>query len=168
VIKVIGIIPCEGTLIECDPWIPLKVSWLPTVQRQPLYVRISGQSGGEIECKVDPISGSLRQMILLLPPQSIATPSQLGMVNDEHDPFAPIVDCSIWKETPKYRNESTPGGSLVRCVSTISLKRAHNGMSVGIGESSPVSFVRAGNVEIGYTADEHLANITAVFDAENP
>jgi len=168
VIRVIGAVPCEGTLLERDPWIPLKVSWLPAIHRRPLYLRISGYNGGEIECKVDPTSGLLMQVILLLLPTSITNTSRLCMISAEDDVLAPLFDSSMWKDMTNGLSENAAAGSIEKLNATIRLENASNGMRISINDSDPVSFVRAGNAEIGYTADGQLSSLTAIFDAETP
>jgi hypothetical protein len=163
-LKVVGEVACDGTLVERDPWIALKVSWLPRISVQPLYVQISGSNGGEIELKVDLISGSLYQAILLLSPQSSLDVPKFHMVNDGRRSATPVIDRHIWEDGRDLSDWVSMQGSFVSLAAVIGLERADNGMRISFNESIPSSFIRAGNVEVGCADDGELASITALCD----
>ena len=73
-ITVVGELPCAGVTVESDPYIPLTVSWQVARAGQPLYLRLSGTDGGELEFKVDPVSGALREAIVIESPPASSAP----------------------------------------------------------------------------------------------
>jgi hypothetical protein len=94
-IKVIGSLPCEGVSVEDDPWIPMKITWLPRPAGKPLYLRVSGSRGGEVEFKVDPLSGALVQFIVIDEPPAIE-----GLIGRSFDHSTenrvPVLDVGMW------------------------------------------------------------------------
>jgi hypothetical protein len=73
-ITVVGELPCAGVTVESDPYIPLTVTWQVARAGQPLYLRLSGTGGGELEFKVDPVSGALLEAIVIESPPASAAP----------------------------------------------------------------------------------------------
>lgn len=54
--------------VETDPYIPLQVRWVEPALRRgppPVYIRMSGPSGGELELRVDRTSGALLVLTVL-------------------------------------------------------------------------------------------------------
>jgi hypothetical protein len=74
-ITVVGELPCAGVTVESDPYIPLTVTWQVARAGQPLYLRLSGTGGGELEFKVDPVSGALLEAIVIEPPPASPAPA---------------------------------------------------------------------------------------------
>lgn len=53
-IAVMDAVDCTGVALERHDWIPMDVTWEPWPDNRPLYLRISGTNGGEVELKVAP------------------------------------------------------------------------------------------------------------------
>lgn len=54
--------------VDSDGYIPAKVAWVPSKLREgppPIYVRVSGIAGGEIELRLDRGSGFLMVLVVL-------------------------------------------------------------------------------------------------------
>lgn len=157
-LKIIDTAFCRGTAIESDPWLPLKVSWLPIASRQPLYLRLSGREGGELEFKVDPITGALSQFILMLPPDEVVEVPEVHLLGNDADLLVPITDRSMWKD-------HNPG-SIAIAVTPITIVRGENGMTVNVSDVPSLNVVRADKVEIGYGMNGTLVSVSVLFDTK--
>jgi hypothetical protein len=160
VIKVIGDTACAEALVESDPWIPLKVTWLPRPALQPLYLRISGDQGGEVELKVDPSTGALVQLVVIDSPPP-------GENVDESGPFggspcqAPIIDRIIWgkgDETPSSYAQF--GGSVVSTTERLRFTRKESLLRLVFADLEPSTYLRCGEVRVGVSHQRDLVEIT--------
>lgn len=96
-IRVVGEVSCDAATVERDPWIPLKVSWWPRGQVQPLYMRVTGRSGGEIEMKADPATGALLEVIVIEEPRD-SGPRDEFVAGPGHPSSnaTPLLERSLW------------------------------------------------------------------------
>ncbi|GGS78760.1 hypothetical protein [Streptomyces cinerochromogenes] len=99
-IKAIGVTNCTAVETESDPYIPLTVTWINESRLQPLYWRITGEAGGELEIKVDPQSGAIRELVVIdEPPRTVDT--GLPQLPHEAGTGIPVFDCSPWGDSTK-------------------------------------------------------------------
>jgi hypothetical protein len=94
-ITVVGELPCAGVTVESDPYLPLTVTWQVPHAGQPLYLRLSGTGGGELEFKVDPVSGVLLEAIVIESPPE--PPDRAAPPDPEPSPgVAAVCDRRAW------------------------------------------------------------------------
>lgn len=115
-IKLSGSAPCEGVTFESDMWIPLKVTWLPRPPGRPLYLRLTGDAGGEVEIKVDAVSGALVQMVVVKEPPRGAEATDYGLARSVEN-SVPTLDLEPWRDSAEGERSVGEAGH-VRHVKT--------------------------------------------------
>ncbi|MBG6099515.1 hypothetical protein [Nocardioides luteus] len=154
-ISVIGTVECTGAEVESDPWIPLKISWWPRGPRQPLYLRVSGANGGEVELKVDPDNGALIQMIIITQPLVVTVARGESAEQRRIAERTVVLDRSRWAED----------GSIVKNVQDLVLVRDQGAAELRFADAEVVSRVWCGDVVVGLSAESSLISIGAVSPA---
>jgi hypothetical protein len=94
-IKAIDVLTCTSVEVESDAYIPLTITWATDSSLQPLYWRISGSNGGEVEIKVDPRSGIMRELVVIDEPPGTFDTSTPGSI-PKMDTGIPVFDRSSW------------------------------------------------------------------------
>jgi hypothetical protein len=163
VIKVIGDTACAEALVESDPWIPLKVTWLPRPALQPLYLRISGDQGGEVELKVDPSTGALVQLVVIDSPPPGEGVDEPGS-HDGSQCQAPIIDRTIWGnggEAPSGYAQF--GGSVVSTTERLRCTRKDSLLRLVFADLEPSTYLRCGDVRVGVSREHDFVEIIVRF-----
>lgn len=93
-IQTTGTAPCQGSTAECDPWVPLRISWHDN-GRQPLYLMVTGTNGGYVEIKVDPETGALVGLTVIDLPPMVAGPAPETSGSTE-EAVVPTLDVTLW------------------------------------------------------------------------
>ncbi|MGW0601723.1 hypothetical protein ACWD11_31980 [Streptomyces sp. NPDC002776] len=149
-VKVTQWAPCPGAVVEQDPWIPLDASWEVDRDRQPLYLMISGSSGGYLEVRVHPESGQLMSLTVIdLPPEgggldSIPDPELLGDV-------VPVFDISEWEDVD-------PAIRIVRKTVDLSHARLPEGELLTLGGAVTAVEASCGPVVVGVSHQSELTH----------
>jgi hypothetical protein len=160
VLSVLDSIDCPQVILENDPWIPLKVSWDVPRVGQPLYLRVSGDEGGEVEVKVDPISGALLQVIVLDVPPGLEG-FDLLPTGTRSEGQTPVLERSKWewKVTPDY---SEVKNSVARSVEKLRMARVVNVVTLSFSSQPAVKFIGCGSVRVGVAIDGELVSIVVL------
>jgi hypothetical protein len=158
-INAISTLDCMEVEVESDAYIPLTVTWDVGGIQQPLYWRISGNSGGELEIKVDPECGVLRELIVIdepppwaekAPPESLPEP-ETGI---------PVFDLSPWEISinPDYSEFTS---RIITSTENVTMAR-ENGMECLLFSAKPTSRILAcGDTQI-HLADDGTLRAVAV------
>jgi hypothetical protein len=94
-LKAIDVLTCTTVEVESDAYVPLTITWGTDSRLQPLYWRISGSNGGEVEIKVDPQSGMIRELVVIdEPPGTVDTSPPRSL--PKTDTGIPAFDRSPW------------------------------------------------------------------------
>jgi hypothetical protein len=158
-IAVVGSVPCANALVSYDPWIPLKISWqLPRLD-QPLYLRVSGEAGGELELKVDPDSGALLAVIVITAPPEGEPLIELPAAVDPNG-RTPVLDKAQWewKETP---DRVEPINRVATTRARLGLARQGDVHTLVFSDEAVAEYVSCGSVRVGVAADGALVNVVA-------
>lgn len=163
VLQVVGETECTSVSVESDPSLPLKISWWPRGQIQPLYLRVTGASGGEVEFKVHPESGALLQVIVIIaPPKPEQDQVQRSVPRDGVSDKTPRLDLSPWAPSPEHST-----GADQRPVFTVAqfltLSTAGRRAVLQVSEKPPVEWIRCDGVAIGVSAERTLVTVEAEF-----
>jgi hypothetical protein len=162
VIKVVGDMGCASSYIESDEWIPLKITWEPRPTDQPLYLRVSGHQGGEVELKVDPATGVLVQVIVITAPPPSAEPVDEPGFDGGASPRVPVVDRSPWSgRTQTGADEPESGGAIARVTESLKFARGSGLVKLLFGNLEPTEYLRCGDVWVGVSNEGALVEIAA-------
>lgn len=156
-IRVTGKTECSETLVETDEWIDFKATWYPRPTGQPIYVRISGSHGGEVELKVEPITGRLIQAIVIVappaPPVEIPTPDTTHSTRQ-----APAIDLTEW-DTPEDPTVVHPLRGVVQLTANLDYQRNGNTAVLRLLDTAVAEYVCCGDAWVGLGHDGRLAQI---------
>ncbi|MCT9092602.1 hypothetical protein N4G70_27585 [Streptomyces sp. ASQP_92] len=158
-IAVVGAQECAGAFLERDEWIPMSVTWEPRSSGRPLYLRISGVNGGEVELKIDPLNGMLTQLIVIIPPPQVENRhSALPVLQVQGQ--APVIDRSPWGwvETP---DSAEPHKSIAETVENLGFIQDPDIIGVTFSDEAPARHVRCEGVTVGVSSAGSLVQITA-------
>lgn len=159
IIRVIGEETCGSAEVESDQWIPLKVSWWPRRQVLPLYLRVTGTRGGEIELKADPDTGALLQLIVIdAPPVAAVSSMEPAWPDDVRVKRTPILDRSVWGARDKGGNTET---RPVAVAHDLMFNRGAETAVLRFSESPVAEYIRCDDVVVGISADRLLVNVEA-------
>lgn len=156
-LSVVGFAACDVPDVEADEWIPLNIVW-GRPQGQPLYLRISGEQGGEIELKVDPDTGTLCEFIVLIEPPDVVR--AISTTAGEHSGSVPVLDRSLWswKETPDYREPKDRFATMRADLGRVSADEY-----VVVLSGRPTSaYATAGSVRVGISEDGYVTEVRAL------
>lgn len=159
-ISVLDSVDCSEVLVEVDPWIPMKVTWITPRTGQLLYLRVSGEDGGEVELKIDSMTGALLQAVVIdAPPGSGGFDSLPDAAHSGGR--VPVLDRSVWdrKQTPDY---SEPAHSVAWRKSSLRMVRQNSVITLAISSQVAVRYVGCDSVRVGVAADGGLVNIVAL------
>ncbi|REF37169.1 hypothetical protein [Thermasporomyces composti] len=159
-IRVVGQARCAGAVVESDPWLELKISWLPRPADQPLYLRLSGSGGGQVELKFEGETGRLLQAVI------IDTPPLLDLDKEERpiaqpDMSVPVVDLSIWG-SKENADVSTPARSIVEMVADLSYSKSERIKVLRLSEAEVSDYCGCQNAWVGVSRHGELATIAAL------
>lgn len=157
-IKVIGSKGSEMAYAEADPWIGFKASWIMDLNDEPLYLFMTGLSGGYVEFKVHPQSCALYKVIVVDMPPRVSRDIDPASTADSFG--APIIDKGIWswKVTPDYIE---PAKRDVEITGDISYSRSKGMFSLWFSSSLMSSFITCGDVRVGISKDSELVCISS-------
>ncbi|MGW4239154.1 hypothetical protein ACWEJP_20400 [Streptomyces sp. NPDC004749] len=155
-LKIKGLAPCDGSTAEIDPWASLKVSWHVNRDVQPLYLMITGASGGYVELKVHPESGALMSLTV------IDLPVEMDNVASEtpvkvHDSFVPVLDVTEWVD----RDQLPPEKRVVRVEGDLAYSRSPGEFVLRFAGDRPESSVRCGPAVVEIAEGGVLATLVA-------
>jgi hypothetical protein len=155
-LKIKGLMSCGGCIAEVDPWVPLKVSWDVERDMQPLYLLISGISGGYVELKLHPASGILMSLIVIdLPPevQHVAVESP-GEVSDLS---VPVFDITAWRDVAEVSTERR----VVKVDEHLTYSKSMGSFILGFSGEAPKSRIRCGDIWVDITESGRLVRLCA-------
>jgi len=146
--------------VETDPYIPLKIRWVAPALRQgppPMYVRVSGLAGGELELRIDRLSGELLVLAVL---------SLGAIVPESPSPYptvTPEPGCGLVMDTaPWDGNEKVIDVELL-----LRPYRLPDGLRVDIAGAEPRRLLECGpRLTLGIDVDGALASLSATLDIE--
>ncbi|WTO35030.1 hypothetical protein OG399_33720 [Streptomyces achromogenes] len=155
-IKTIGTAACTAVAVESDPYIPLTISWSSENKRQPLYWRITGKAGGELEIKVDAQSGAIRELVIIeAPPKAIGadTPD-----SREAEAGIPVFNRSPWgiSTNPDY-SEFKAG--VVTSTEDLSFSMENGTIKLAFSTKRAVRALVCDNVQIYLAGDGSLSAV---------
>ncbi|WP_410790085.1 hypothetical protein [Kribbella sp. C-35] len=163
-IFVVDSMSCEAVVVESDSWIPLKITWEPRPTGRPLYLRISGSYGGEVEIKIDPLTGMLVQVIVLEAPpvlgEGIRVPPSVLV-----ETSVPVVDRSLWG-WEEGQEGIAPDRSVVAIVESLRLVRAGDRVGLVFSDQEPVRYVCCRDVIVAISTDGRLVEISAALQSD--
>lgn len=159
-LKVIGSATCQDSSFESDPWIPFKVTWSMSIEEQPLYARISGRHGGEVEIKVDPRNGLLLQAIVIEPPPTDSSWHDFDAL-DRLEGVTAVIDLAQWgtKVTPDYQEPAT---RVTEYVEDLTLTHSAGVTRLGFSSKPAARVLAAGATRIGVSMDGCLVAIDVI------
>ena len=165
-LKVIGENECIAVQVEADPWIPLTVTWAAGSGEQPLYWRVSGSRGGEVEVKVDPVRGALFEVIVIDPPPVSVTEGKLrhGREGVTADPGVAVVDLSPWGvvKNPDYSDFAS---RIIRSTEDLSFTSMPDRACLSISENPTARILVCDGVQVHLGEDGTLVGVIAQFSA---
>ncbi len=160
-IEVIGERECRESVVETDPWIPMKITWLPRATGQPMYLRISGIRGGEVELKIDPATGALVQMIVINAPPQAEVPA-IRVAEKESPSAVPIINTSMMcGESTELPSRQDLSGSVVAFVAPLAFESGETYMRLSLGDTAPVKFLKCGKACVGISETQELVSFEA-------
>ncbi|MEW2290660.1 hypothetical protein [Streptomyces sp. NPDC047841] len=157
-LKIEGLAPCDGSTVEVDPWVPLKVSWHVGRDVQPLYLLITGTSGGYLELKVHPESGAFLSLTIIDLPLEVEC-AELQAPGEVFDSLVPVLDVTAWD-----MNQVATERRVVRSESEMTYSRSPERFVLGFSTESPESNVRCGSVAIEISKSGALVRLIAATD----
>jgi hypothetical protein len=164
VIKVVGPTACAEAVVEQDPWIILKITWLPRPSAQPLYLRISGEQGGELELKVDPVSGTLLQVVVIDPPPATMDVPNSDNWTSREECLVPLIDLSQWMTSEL---ENAPlidmGGEVISISTSLGFWSTGSRTGISFGNHASARYLVCGRVRVGISCNGHLAEIDCIL-----
>ncbi|MER5750103.1 hypothetical protein [Streptomyces sp. NPDC002088] len=157
-LKIEGLAPCDGSTVEVDPWVPLKVSWDVDREAQPLYLLIAGASGGYLELKVHPESGALLSLTV------IDLPVEVGYVELKSpaeiiDSLVPVFDVAEWGDVSGI----PPGKRMVRLESEMTYSQSPDRFVLSFSCEDSRSRVRCGSASVEISESGGLARLIATI-----
>lgn len=147
-ILVVGQSGCHGADDESDEWIPLKVSWRLRRTGQPLYLRVSGNAGGEVELKVDRTSGALLQALVIDPAMPAAAPTATPALTSRTSQTA-VLDRSLWDDR----------SSVVKLTADLAFAQAPESAELSFSPRPATRYLSADDVTIGVSDESTLVSI---------
>ncbi|MDF3289308.1 hypothetical protein [Streptomyces silvisoli] len=160
-IRVVDSIACSEASLECDPWIPMKVTWEPRPLETPLYLRISGSNGGEVEVKVDPTTGMLVQVVVIEEPRQVSGTGPLP-TEPKTQQHSPVIERTPWGlgHGSDGVNHSV---SAVSAIEDIGFVRTADHIELVFVDQKPARYVCCGNVAVAVSDQGGMAAIRALL-----
>lgn len=147
---------CESAFDESDEWISMSVSWDVAVSGRPLYLRISGDSGGEIEIKISALNGSLHSLIVLeWPPEYIGefASTPVNIVKSA----VPKIKTDLWGPKPLDLFRVQP----IYIAAHLSTHRTPEEITLVIGNDATISTsIECEFLSVGVSASGELVSFT--------
>jgi len=131
----------------------------------PLYIRVSGTDGGELELEVDRITGQLQKLIVLIDPPSDDSVSIASSLDVTQRPdVAPVMDLSMWpqKVTPDY---TEPENHIIWVSETLRFTQTAEFTELRFADQQTSTRLKCGNVSVGISIDGYLASVTTPTNA---
>jgi hypothetical protein len=158
-IKLAGSAPCSGVTVENDPWIPLKITWLPRPSGRPLYLRLSGENGGEVELKVDEVSGCLVQMIVIDDPPTAPPPIE-NVAPSFPESLVPVFDLVPWRGVNDRGSVASDSGRHLVSISVeMGCWRKPDRIGIVFSASDVQSVLGCEGVLVGVSKDGDLVEV---------
>jgi hypothetical protein len=162
VIIVTGERECSEVVMERDAWIPMKITWMPRLAVQPLYLRVAGLSGGELELKVDPSTGGLFQLIVVdAPPLGREWP-EVSQAKETCERCGPVIDRSLWSSIENAEDAQWPP-PRVTVDAPLQFVLADGSARLRMAGQEVVSWLSCGTVRVGVGSDRELVEVTAIL-----
>jgi hypothetical protein len=146
--------------VDSDPYIPLQIRWAAPALRQgppPVYVRVSGLAGGELEFRIDRLSGELLVLtVLSLGAMALEPPLLYPTVTPE-----PI--CGLVMDTTPWEGDE----NVVDVELLLRPYRLPDGLRVDIVGVDTRRLLNCGpRLTLGIDVDGALASLSASLDIE--
>lgn len=152
-LHVTGVRPARPPAIDTDP---LKVSWFPVGSVGPVYCMLRADNGGLLEIKVEPLTGELVAVILVLGPPLTAPPLLVpdademilveGNVQLDLAPWAPNPDGAATK-------------SLVDQYGPLGLVETEEHVEIRLADDPVCQRVASGAADVGLSGDGRLISV---------
>lgn len=150
--------PPRPAVIELkDDYIPLSVHWVPVGSVRPVYYRAHGADDGDIELKLEPLTGEIiGAVIIRSPAQRVEMPAAA------HDPNqagqgSVFVDLSAWELNP----DLVPKRDVVSEEDDMSWSEDSDYLYYSWSPLQPQRFIFAGNAGFGIADANILTSIIA-------
>ena len=158
-IKVVGMAECIDSTVEVDPWVPLDVTWYPRPKGPLLYLRVSGNRGGEIEFKVDQRTGRLVELVIIDSPPTINAVVRTTVPGQSLNQV-PIVDRSLWewRENPDY---TEPKNSVAAMTESLGLIGGPGVTTLVVCDAETASYLECQGVRVGISDGGFITEISA-------
>lgn len=158
-IKVVGMAACMDSTVEVDPWVPLDVTWHPRPKGPLLYLRVSGNRGGEIEFKVDQRTGRLVELVIIDSPPTIKAVARTVVPGWSLNQV-PIIDRSLWewRENPDYAETKNAVATMTESLGLIGGSGA---TTLVVCDAETASYLECKGVRVGISDDGFITEISA-------
>jgi hypothetical protein len=137
--------------VVADAYIPLRVAWQNDYPSRPLYYRVDGPNGGNLELKVDSSSGEVRGLVIIvLPPprRSAWSPNDVPVERG-----LPVLDLAPWASDADQRISQ----NVVRSAEDLWSEWGPQGLVIRIGDHEVDRWIDAGSVAFGVARHGRLA-----------
>jgi hypothetical protein len=141
--------------IESDDYIPLSVDFVPVGSVRPVYYRAHGRGGGEMELKLEPLTGEIiGAVVIRSPAQRVEMPAAA------HDPGkaskgSVFVDLGPWDLNP----DLVPTRNVVSEEDEMSWSEDSDFLYYSWSPLQPETFAFTGNAGFGLTETNILTCI---------
>lgn len=161
VIRVIGEAECASVDVESDSLLPLKISWWPRGQVQPLYLRVSGSRGGELELKVHPETGALLQVIVISrPPEPARSWVSMPPPSDGESSNTPRLDVSAWGGD-QGRGTDALRRPVLAIETDLTLWVSNQRALLRVSEWPAIKWIRCNGVGVGVSSEGTIVAVEA-------
>ena len=134
---------------ESDYHVPLKLVWVaPELRPTPAYVRVGGPAGAELEFRVDPDSGAVLALVVLL----FGGAEGEAAAADADD--GAQAGCTLVVEPHVWQSEQS---GVVFTELPVRTHRLPDGVQIEVEGLMPARTVHCGPVTFGLDADGSLA-----------
>jgi hypothetical protein len=158
-IRAIDKISCIDVYVESDPYVPLTVTWNTGSGKLPLYWRINGSTGGELEVKIDPESRALMELIVITePPAGAGYPMPTKLPDREAG--IPVFDCTPWGsiKNPDYTDFRT---RIVTSNDKVNFSRRENIAYLTFPGQQAARILECGSSQVWLADDGSLTAVVA-------
>jgi len=132
----------------------MTVTWGQWGGFQPLYWRVSGTAGGEVEVKISPVSGALLELIVIeLPPEG-GNFTEVTL----REPGVPVFDRGEWGvlENPDYSSFSS---KVIHSVEPLAMVEVDGEKRVIFSSKKSASAVFCGAAQVHLSEDGFLVAV---------
>jgi hypothetical protein len=147
--------------LESDPYIPVKISWIASGLRQgppPVYVRVSGLAGGEVEFRIDRASGDLLVVTILSLGATVAKSAPAYPDIPHEEGCRVVVDRTLWESAR---------GNVVDIDLLLRPYPLPQGVRVDIAGVEPARLIECGpRLTLALDTDGFFASVAARIDID--